>query len=1401
MDELLPAEIERLRAEKPIMMAKIMDQLVIEFKLKTGAETMLQVSESGQKGGTISREQVEAQLTATKNKIAALQQQLDLYKSIPEASALYKDRATQRPSDDLETLRLRQSKGHPGDDPRQLRTSSAVSLDGGNKSDLDLLRNFNSHMAHDLLACIGSPKEHMTSRAEALTALMKVINIVPDIRDYVAADRVVRSIRSCLLIQSKEIRANALRVLRHLAFDIEMLETMVDSHIDIFVMRALTRDQRYEVEREQALKLIRTFLDIPGGAHLLPQNLARILVAVAEQPDDRYRNVCLETLCELAIRNMAVLTLAGGTKIILGALLDGPRELTEPLVRTVLFMLDSQETRCYMRPSVELEMIMSQFTDAYSRGPANEEKLTACANAVTLLFKSWAGIIYLCLDNKRAIRSIVESLRLPYDESRKILLEMLFDIFQIDVPKWYPDFMSARSRFGHHYPLHEDLLTQPGGSSVSTPAGKNLVDHYLSIVLMILIDVGLLEVLVELLQHDNKYITTRVTILVGEMLELCNRLLPVAYGTRIQSLPTLFRIAADFHDELRRHQGTLALTYIDGLHKSKERVLLQGANAGPLGRRWANDRSKVSQMQQGRSRQVESVKIRMGIQIDDVHFRIMLGDLEKVLGFKDYTKWNWDTIMEFIQGPLLNPKRLDEVIKNTKVLKRIVSFFRPMNYQFSNIKRNKGSAKYIRTGCELIKTLLATSEGTRYLAENKLLSEIAECLAELDPVQTGTQSEIMFSKERMITTLTAEYFTLLGICTQSLEGIRLLERVRMFSLFYRLTELRSRDDLVKAMILCMDYTRDNHPRVLLSKVMTSGYKHVRLASTIHLKTLLQMGVPDFCNWGIQLLVTQLYDPSIDVCERAVLVLDLACNDRRNLESVVNMRPSLDHLGEAGNPLLLRFLSTSVGFDYLSQLNYIHNEMDYWFEHGNNHYVIRLELSLSRALSPHIPNPLIDLARDLNGSTGEDLDTTSRDMDGVAPPHFYGELARTQEGTELLREKGHFQEFAELIRKRQHDGWSGTEPVNVLRLKGVLWAVGNIGSVPTGLPFLIEENLIQDIVEMARSCPFITLKGTCYYVLGLIAKTATGIEILDDLGWETVLPPGGGGGAGKLDGLCIPKDPASFLSMPLWTYKGSWPEYSVESPSLTASAAELRHHSYDELYDTEEDDDGAKKNHDDVRQTEREILLCVSNMSNHILANAASKSLSRLRNEYPDVFTSASLYLSVVHMLSFYHFRLTARRFIHELFDKVVWDRDALKRLDAMPPLLVVEPTAQSLYERHQKQMQMQQSSDSSKSNTKNGKKTGDNMSLDEDADTQSTGNESADHNNDEEEDDDDNGDGDGDGDPDGHRVGKKRTEETQGRKPTSVMLQPRNTTRGFPSVTSSAAAAAATSPTLSQMVM
>jgi rapamycin-insensitive companion of mTOR len=80
-------------------------------------------------------------------------------------------------------------------------------------------------------------------------------------------------------------------------------------------------------------------------------------------------------------------------------------------------------------------------------------------------------------------------------------------------------------------------------------------------------------------------------------------------------------------------------------------------------------------------------------------------------------------------------------------------------------------------------------------------------------------------------------------------------------------------------------------------------------ATEHVGQLIQ-NTPKANSWTLRLLLTQLYDPTPEVCELAVRILEDACESSDILELVVEMQPTLDHLGEIGDPLLLKYVVTS-----------------------------------------------------------------------------------------------------------------------------------------------------------------------------------------------------------------------------------------------------------------------------------------------------------------------------------------------------------------------------------------------------------------------------------------------------------------------------------------------------------
>jgi len=54
-----------------------------------------------------------------------------------------------------------------------------------------------------------------------------------------------------------------------------------------------------------------------------------------------------------------------------------------------------------------------------------------------------------------------------------------------------------------------------------------------------------------------------------------------------------------------------------------------------------------------------------------------------------------------------------------------------------------------------------------------------------------------------------------------------------------------------------------------------------------------------------------------------------------------------------------------------------------------------------------------------------------------PPHFYGEMSKTELGCQVLQEKGHFHEFAHFIKQHGHES---EDTDLIMKLKSILWTV-------------------------------------------------------------------------------------------------------------------------------------------------------------------------------------------------------------------------------------------------------------------------------------------------------------------------------------------------------------------------
>lgn len=218
----------------------------------------------------------------------------------------------------------------------------------------------------------------------------------------------------------------------------------------------------------------------------------------------------------------------------------------------------------------------------------------------------------------------------------------------------------------------------------------------------------------------------KATLLLGEVLKLADLSLSGTMSSDLQVIPSV--LASASHEEVENHSIPSGTIYqVDKVNQTIYR--------SELASKTKSTSSARAQEPAASSRQSDPVKPKLSTDIDDLQFRSLLLETQ-VLTTVNYLKWRWDLINDLIEGPLLNPRRLDETIRTSKFFKRVTGFYQPLKYRFSDARNTKPNQRYVRTGCALIKTLLQNPEGIVYLTESKLIRQLAQCLAQLDKVRS-----------------------------------------------------------------------------------------------------------------------------------------------------------------------------------------------------------------------------------------------------------------------------------------------------------------------------------------------------------------------------------------------------------------------------------------------------------------------------------------------------------------------------------------------------------------------------------------------------------------------------------------------------------------------------------------
>jgi rapamycin-insensitive companion of mTOR len=70
----------------------------------------------------------------------------------------------------------------------------------------------------------------------------------------------------------------------------------------------------------------------------------------------------------------------------------------------------------------------------------------------------------------------------------------------------------------------------------------------------------------------------------------------------------------------------------------------------------------------------------------------------------------------------------------------------------------------------------------------------------------------------------------------------------------------------------------------------------------------------------------------------------------------------------------------------------------------------------------------------------------------------------------------------------------------LELKAALWGCGHVATSPLGISLLAEHGVVHAVLQLAQHCSVYSVRGTAFYMLGLVATTFEGANILSRAGY-------------------------------------------------------------------------------------------------------------------------------------------------------------------------------------------------------------------------------------------------------------------------------------------------------------
>lgn len=463
---------------------ELRDKINKETKIKTGSENLLEALISkNAKQTKDQRHKVESELTSSNRKLQELNEQLE-----------HEIERSRRPTTPGRDRISGLFQGSPLKSPmrdERLSQDPLFLVDQESESPTFILAEILQALESE-----GMQPDYYVDRANSLVELFKRY---PTLKYDLAWPIFGLRVQTMLLSESREVVAAGYRVTRHAIADRNSLKTIRGLNTDSLVILSLIKESKASIEREQALKFVRAFLDVKDGVKELSNAIIRTVVSIAEHHEDRLRNISLLTISEILVRDPATIVTAGGIAPLADALVEGSYHGSESLAMSFLHLLDKPQQRGYLPSGHELESAFTPFTDPLIVH-GHEEKLKSSAKLLAAILKTWPGLFTAVSKNFSAIRSLLQSLQYPVPIARDLVLDLLFDVLHIQPPSWTSSFLAGRrlTTYGRVANLSADATEKHSKADLEEGISFSLVDHFTALLLAVFIKSGLVAVIINI---------------------------------------------------------------------------------------------------------------------------------------------------------------------------------------------------------------------------------------------------------------------------------------------------------------------------------------------------------------------------------------------------------------------------------------------------------------------------------------------------------------------------------------------------------------------------------------------------------------------------------------------------------------------------------------------------------------------------------------------------------------------------------------------------------------------------------------------------------------------------------------------------------------------------------------